>query len=516
MGIAQGKNNQKGIISRFRELTVEGKIWWIFVLLCYLAAAVMFVHNLGYKGLWYDESGQFFISRGLNHWSEPYSAPGGLSAVLYSNSHYNHDPGGFGILLWLFEKVSTDVSWLRVLPLIFFIGAMVFSAKAVYAVTRNAGYAALGALLPMLIPEYYGADELRAYSMELCGVAYGIWMVFRLKQGASVKRILLLSLLLTFFITARYAMVMYTFFFSCIILVNLWLSRESVKSFWIRALVYSAPLLVMVGLIWHFSMSIQNPHAAAYGYFEYLPRPFTFGYMICICISIVSVVSWKWQTSRMRLMTILFFVTTIGFLLLGMMDKLPFLLNGLKGGSPLFICLVQLTTLGYVLLQRMKVGRWTKWVMLGVLMLIPIGKILSYPYPMRTFGFMPAERRRADFTSQITHACEISPERVILVIDDFCPTVRYEYEFGGLRDKVVEHGYPNHFLFWKGSSHNYDSPGFPGQKWDSIDRDKFIEYLGQMPVGDIFIYDSSFFSFSNDVFKPVEPGIIIKVKEGGI
>ena len=50
---------------------------------------------------WYDESGQFFLAKGLNHDSDPLAQPQGLLSALENNRYYNMDPGGFTILLYL-------------------------------------------------------------------------------------------------------------------------------------------------------------------------------------------------------------------------------------------------------------------------------------------------------------------------------------------------------------------------------------------------------------------------------
>ena len=79
------------------------------IAIAYLAAFFLIGRNILDAPLSYDESGQIFISQGLNHWSHPYSQPLGLGQVIKNNSLYNLDPGGFSILLFFWEKVSHNL-----------------------------------------------------------------------------------------------------------------------------------------------------------------------------------------------------------------------------------------------------------------------------------------------------------------------------------------------------------------------------------------------------------------------
>jgi hypothetical protein len=60
--------------------------------------------NINNSNFWLDESGQIWISLGLNHFSPPFSEPGGFKDVFVNNIKYNMDPGGFTYLLYFWLK----------------------------------------------------------------------------------------------------------------------------------------------------------------------------------------------------------------------------------------------------------------------------------------------------------------------------------------------------------------------------------------------------------------------------
>ena len=68
--------------------------------------------------LWFDEAGQYYISRGLNHTSLPFSSPEGIRAVWQNNLSYNLDPGLYSILLFFWLKIGQGYFWIKLLPLI--------------------------------------------------------------------------------------------------------------------------------------------------------------------------------------------------------------------------------------------------------------------------------------------------------------------------------------------------------------------------------------------------------------
>ena len=69
--------------------------------------------------LWFDEAGQYYISRGLNHTTLPFSSSKGLRAVWQNNLSYNLDPGLYSVLLFFWLKIGQGYLWVKLLPLVF-------------------------------------------------------------------------------------------------------------------------------------------------------------------------------------------------------------------------------------------------------------------------------------------------------------------------------------------------------------------------------------------------------------
>lgn len=80
-----------------------GYIYIGLVTIIYATCLYMLGRNLTFETLNYDEAGQFFMSRGLNHYSEPNSVSGSLWDVVIQNQHYNRDPGGFSMILYFWS-----------------------------------------------------------------------------------------------------------------------------------------------------------------------------------------------------------------------------------------------------------------------------------------------------------------------------------------------------------------------------------------------------------------------------
>ena len=129
-------------------------------------------NNLSNANFWFDESGQFWMAKGLNHYSPPLTPEEGLGSVFKQNSNYNLDPGGFTVILHYWSKISNSATWLRLLPYIFFVFSSVSLALLVYLWTKSF---VLSLIFLNIINIYKGSlwhfgFELRSFSMEYFGV----------------------------------------------------------------------------------------------------------------------------------------------------------------------------------------------------------------------------------------------------------------------------------------------------------------------------------------------------------
>ena len=128
------------------------KTYITLIAILYLICFITICTNLDSPYLWYDEAGQFFISKGLNHDSNPLEKGGDFSSVLTNNALYNMDPGGFSILLHFWAKISNYHIWLRLLPFIFFIGSIFCIIFLIYHWLKIINIAILLGFIPFLIP----------------------------------------------------------------------------------------------------------------------------------------------------------------------------------------------------------------------------------------------------------------------------------------------------------------------------------------------------------------------------
>ena len=224
--------------------------------------------------LWFDEAGQFWISKGLNHDSPPLTPIGNLWDVIMNNRDYNLDPGGFSILLYFWSILSNHFIWLRTLPFILFLLTIVGWIYLVYQWTKNKNISLLLGFIPILMPILYNeAFELRAYSMEVLGCVVGAVALDSLQKNLSLKTLFMWSLLLSAFMTSRYSFIIVAFVISIYILYLIYESKGDEKNRKIEMLVvYVLPLFLTVVGIYYFSLRYQNPQISALHYLPYLSK----------------------------------------------------------------------------------------------------------------------------------------------------------------------------------------------------------------------------------------------------
>ena len=99
-------------ISKFFNIVA---ISLIILLLCILA------RNLNSPNFWFDESGQFWLALGQNHFSAANTVAQSIKEAWNNSKSFNLDPGGFTLLLrgliYSFENTSPLI--LRSLPFFF-------------------------------------------------------------------------------------------------------------------------------------------------------------------------------------------------------------------------------------------------------------------------------------------------------------------------------------------------------------------------------------------------------------
>ncbi len=165
--------------------------------------------NLGYRGMWWDEASQFWMSQGVGRDSAPFAPRRGLADTVRWNAWENLDPGGFSVLLHGWTAVSRSLVWLRLLPFAFFLLGSLALALLGWRLTRSPVFAVAAGAVPALVPAalYFGL-EIRAYSMEMAGIMLGALLLAGAVERPSPRRAALLGLVCAAFLTSRYSFVL--------------------------------------------------------------------------------------------------------------------------------------------------------------------------------------------------------------------------------------------------------------------------------------------------------------------
>ncbi len=177
---------------------------------CLLLAAVAWgcfmVRNARWDGFWYDESVQYWISRGVDAYAPPLQPTGTLADVMKHNGIANLDPGGFSVMLYYWLKVSRGPEWQRVLPLLIFAVGLAGMGWLGWRWGRSLLFAAFGAMVPAaftILMEF--AFEVRAYSMEFTGVVCACLLLDLLLEKPRAARCVVGGLVVGLFLWSRYS-----------------------------------------------------------------------------------------------------------------------------------------------------------------------------------------------------------------------------------------------------------------------------------------------------------------------
>lgn len=464
---------------------------------CYLILLINIIPNLFNSELWYDEAGQVFIAHGLNHWSDPLSSDGTLFDVFTNNHDYNQDPGGFSVLLFLWCKISSYHVWLRFMSFIFFIGSIVFTCLITKQVLNDKILAYISGIMIFALISGPIAYEIRPYSMELCGVTYGIWMVLKLSQRSSYKEVLLLSMILCIFITSRYSMLiiggLLSFLVICDFIFQHYKKQYSLKETILRVIIYSTPLIVMVLTVWMFQMRIQNSKIIPLSYIDYIQSPFLVSTYLIIAVMLV--LSLKLQTERSRLLIYIFVILNGSFIILGYFKLLPWQVIGKRGALFLLSLYITIFNCGIIILRKNnQINKYIK--------LISLFCIIFYTSAVNGLIFYVETRQTSQKSriSQIEKLMNICPNKIFISSWN-SPEIRYLYEYGELKKKAIDHGYPNHFFFLKKDKH---CVGIKKIDYNTINAN----ILSNAPAGSVVYctsldFDSipsNYYEFNKDIF----------------
>ena len=233
------------------------------ILACYILFGTS--QNLLNHSPWYDEAMQFWISFGCE--PDEITMSNGIVDVIKLNQRFNHDPGGFSLLLHIWLKISHGIVWIRVLPLLLFFGSIALVYLTVQSLFKDRLISFLCCLTPFLSDALlYYSTEIRAYSMECLCSSFAVMTVCLLPQKSEPKKIFWLSVALCLFMTSRYS-AMIQVAFAMLVVALVWFYRYKSKAVK-KVLLMLIPFCAFSGLIFFFSLNLQNPSAKIPNYVD--------------------------------------------------------------------------------------------------------------------------------------------------------------------------------------------------------------------------------------------------------
>ena len=413
---------------------MEGSLNKISAWVIAVAAVVLCAFQFFDPYLWFDESGQFFLGMGLNHYDEPFSARGGLHDVLVNNRAFNLDPGGFSFLVYGWTFLSTSVYFLRLLPLLFFAA----SVWLLYRILDHTGVC--GNYRPVCLGIYviFGSvfsliTEFRAYPMELCGTLMTLWLYLKYADDLSYKHLLLLSLVMGFFCTSRYSFILVAFVLAVVVLYSLY-RKESFRQFIPKALVFGLPLLAVVAGI-YLAMTRQQD-SETLDYVGYIGRNLLLLASPLSLLFYANIVLWVIRYRRDR--------------------EVPFVLTYTLLVSALFFVLSLCSLFPWDLKRTVSVT------LLNLVSLLVHFDGIARPWARKPWAVLSMEaavvlcmvflcyktsHRGIDQVAKDFEALDMDLYERVYIPYDIMPDVKYQYEFGRLRSRVEEDGYPDKFVF---------------------------------------------------------------------
>jgi hypothetical protein len=227
----------------------------------YFFLTVLGVVNLNLQYIWFDESNQFWISRGQSFSNQAGSADSSYSSILELNNSMNLDPGGYSLYLRLISDVfGTSVSVLRMSSYIFFIGFVSLGVFLAFKVSRNNTVRTLFLSLTSFL---IFAPDVRWYAIEIRAYEYSLFSVLLLvvitthfhKDSVIIPYIWLC--VFTFTIGSRYTVIPYVL--ACyFILLSILFSTLKSKKYSIHYLVILVVSTLELWVMYMFIVLKQN------------------------------------------------------------------------------------------------------------------------------------------------------------------------------------------------------------------------------------------------------------------
>lgn len=443
------------------------RLYLLIVLGIYMITLVHMSRNLFTPYLWFDEAGQFWISKGLNHDSDPMSKVNGLMEVVENNKYYNIDPGGFSILLHFWTYVSDYHIWVRLLPFLFFIGVVVSFIYLSNLWIKDINVALLTGFIPIFIPVVLSMGfEVRAYSMESLGTVMSIIALEKLRHKLTNKHLFLWSCVFAFFMTSRYSEIIIVFVVSLVVLSLIFRTGKPLKQKFVSVILYAIPLVVTLISIYYFALVYQNKSAGALVYLRYLshdlkillePKNIVALYLVALLLVLYYLRKKYPILQKYQTLIIVTLFTNGLFIILSFLGKHPWDFSADRSSRCISLillfglCISAFT--GELLKSLFKSHKVLNYsLVLSVLMIIIyVDKSNIFPRPHDNHNL---------FYNTYYHfkKADIYNYQRIYVDRREGPPVRYLFEYGALKSKRGNGFYPDRFTFVK-YGHHHTSDG---------------------------------------------------------
>lgn len=430
--------------------------------------------------LWFDEAGQFWISKGLNHDSDPMSQSGSVVDVVINNQDYNLDPGGFGIIMHFWSMVSNGYIWLRTLPYLFYLGVVMSVIYLSYRWTKNKFVALLMGFVPVINDLISRSMfEIRAYSMEVLGVLVAIIVVDKLREKITFRRLLISSMIISVFLTSRYSYWVVAFVTSTYVLYLIVTSNhEKNTKFWMCS-IYAIPMsLTLIG-IYFLALRWQNPELKALSYLPYISNDpkllikssnLSLLFKLVIIIWLCFIIRQTKLFSKYIGLAYVTIVTNVMFLVLSFLGKHPWDSETTRCISMMTLVLVSSVALLGELINYLMKKRDMKYVILAIMLVL-------FVYPALEEDYWEKKGRNNSLTD--VRLMQYNSNAKIYVDRWESPCIRYQFEYGKLLDKYE---YPQNFVFVKMFKH-----GFVKKGEKKMSRDEY--YQTQPNLNDLLEFD---------------------------
>lgn len=329
---------------------------WMFFSLFILAVTVAGLGCLlSHPGLWLEETAQFFTALGVQRGQVAAVQQQSLSNLVAQSNQHLLDPVGYTLMLYGWQAVSTAATWLRLLPLIGFLGMLATGYRILrYSEVPKAEAVLLISLFAFSPLLYTYATVLRPYSYEAWGTLFALSALYRYTPQKSVWWKFRTGLGMAFFLWMRYPFVVAAVVTGGLIFFKI-LSRKD-QSVWRPFLFYLAPQIVSAVLIYVFCIRLQTIPDQAPDYTRsatlrygvgFLLNPWTVFYHLSV-LAFLAIVPFRERfrypihLGRFTLFTVLLFGSWTALSTLGCLPSDPASRWGIGLAAVAMMCLLML------------------------------------------------------------------------------------------------------------------------------------------------------------------------------